>query len=688
MTDIFLSYASEDRERVRPIVNYLREAGWSVWWDRSVIPGQPWTEAIDTQLGKAKCIIVVWSKFALDSPWVRLEANKGRERKNLVPINIDGTTVPPEFGILQAIEFEDISSQESLELLTSSVRSYVNQQYRIRLITFALLSLLVVAISGVGICTFSDYCGTDFVSSENRSLAILPFNNNIDNPQLSGIADVFIDDLRDTLASVKNQPVASLNAMRALPLNMAPVDVGRRLQVRWLLTGSVSMSAGMLKFSTELIDATTGYLEKGARYQFSMTDLEASRERMARDLLNLIKVGGGKLLPRISSGPNSGEAYVLYLTGKAIIREQHDMARLDEAQRLFDLAVALQPGYMEAEAGLCAVMLWRYESSRSIDDFNAGELHCNQALNLGKRSPDVAVALGMLYLRKGNSQEARSSFATALELDPYSAEAQIGLAEVEKSFGNRTQAEKYLNNAMRSQPGFWHSYNELGILQLENGHVEEANDLFQTAIELSPADSGILTNLGAGYIMSGSLDIAVQALERALSIQEDSSTRLNLGAAYFLSGNYQKAADQYRLAVNMTPDNFRIWSNLADAQKEISAIDESLAYRRALELNSDELKVNPNDIETLVGRAAIYAGLGEFSKAKNTLNKNLPVVAEPGTSFLAAVTYARLGDDDAALTWLDASIAGGFPLFMVVADPAFLHLHSDKKFEMMTTARK
>lgn len=39
MTDIFLSYASEDRERVRPIVNYLREAGWSVWWDRSVIPG-------------------------------------------------------------------------------------------------------------------------------------------------------------------------------------------------------------------------------------------------------------------------------------------------------------------------------------------------------------------------------------------------------------------------------------------------------------------------------------------------------------------------------------------------------------------------------------------------------------------------------------------------------------------------
>ena len=40
MSDIFLSYASEDRERVRPVAEALGRQGWEVWWDRDIPPGQ------------------------------------------------------------------------------------------------------------------------------------------------------------------------------------------------------------------------------------------------------------------------------------------------------------------------------------------------------------------------------------------------------------------------------------------------------------------------------------------------------------------------------------------------------------------------------------------------------------------------------------------------------------------------
>jgi len=42
MSDIFLSYASEDRERVRPLAEALSRQGWDVWWDRDIPPGQTW----------------------------------------------------------------------------------------------------------------------------------------------------------------------------------------------------------------------------------------------------------------------------------------------------------------------------------------------------------------------------------------------------------------------------------------------------------------------------------------------------------------------------------------------------------------------------------------------------------------------------------------------------------------------
>lgn len=70
MSDIFISYASEDRERIQALVKVLEAEGWSVWWDRSVIPGEKYRQVISKALDAAKCVIVVWSRESVLSEWV------------------------------------------------------------------------------------------------------------------------------------------------------------------------------------------------------------------------------------------------------------------------------------------------------------------------------------------------------------------------------------------------------------------------------------------------------------------------------------------------------------------------------------------------------------------------------------------------------------------------------------------
>ena len=58
MADVFISYASEDRNRIRPLVTILEAEGWDVWWDRELVVGPSFDDEIESQLAQALCIVV------------------------------------------------------------------------------------------------------------------------------------------------------------------------------------------------------------------------------------------------------------------------------------------------------------------------------------------------------------------------------------------------------------------------------------------------------------------------------------------------------------------------------------------------------------------------------------------------------------------------------------------------------
>lgn len=105
MSDIFISYASEDREQVRPLARALEQKGWSVWWDRRIPVGRSYDEVIEEALDGSKSVVVVWTKTSVKSQWVKNEAREGLRRRVLFPVMLlEEVKIPLEFRDVQAAQ--------------------------------------------------------------------------------------------------------------------------------------------------------------------------------------------------------------------------------------------------------------------------------------------------------------------------------------------------------------------------------------------------------------------------------------------------------------------------------------------------------------------------------------------------------------------------------------------------------
>ncbi len=131
MTDIFISYSRNDRERVRFMAQALEADGFNVWWDPEILPGESFSKVIDTKLKDSACIIAVWSKSSIHSNWVQEEADDGMMRNTLIPVMIDEIDLPRGFKRLQTADLRNWQGdvdEPNWQMILTQVRKLVSNR--------------------------------------------------------------------------------------------------------------------------------------------------------------------------------------------------------------------------------------------------------------------------------------------------------------------------------------------------------------------------------------------------------------------------------------------------------------------------------------------------------------------------------------------------------------------------------
>jgi hypothetical protein len=102
--DIFLSYNREDQDCARLFAEALGREGFDVWWDVGLRVGEAYDEVTERALRKSKAVIVLWSKKAAASRWVRAEATLAQRNKTLFPCMIEPCERPIMFELTQTAD--------------------------------------------------------------------------------------------------------------------------------------------------------------------------------------------------------------------------------------------------------------------------------------------------------------------------------------------------------------------------------------------------------------------------------------------------------------------------------------------------------------------------------------------------------------------------------------------------------
>jgi hypothetical protein len=103
MSDIFISYKREDKTEARALAESLEQVGWTVWWDPQLRAGSRFDEVIEREISNAKLVIVIWSRRAIQSQYVKDEATYALSLNKLIPVAIDDVSPPFRFQGLHTL---------------------------------------------------------------------------------------------------------------------------------------------------------------------------------------------------------------------------------------------------------------------------------------------------------------------------------------------------------------------------------------------------------------------------------------------------------------------------------------------------------------------------------------------------------------------------------------------------------
>jgi tetratricopeptide (TPR) repeat protein len=352
---------------------------------------------------------------------------------------------------------------------------------------------------------------------------------------------------------------------------------------------------------------------------------------------------------------------------------------VDAAERLFDQALAEQPDFARAQAGLCKARVERYALDRKPAHVTAAESACSRAKALDSAAQEVHEAIGQLRLATGQGAEAEDAYRQALAVAPESPDLLIGLAEALAAGGKSAEAEASLQRAIAVQPSYPAAHTAYGHFLVAHGRALEAAGAYERVTILAPDNPNAYNNLGGAYLYLGDFDKAAEAFSKSLALEPRRASYSNIGTVHYYSGRFGEAAKMFRKATELAPADHRLWGNLADALQFGSRTDEAVrAYRRALELVEGELAINPRHAVNQAQAAYYATRLGEADRARQHIGFALTEGDRTDSvHFYVALAELGLGDRTKAIAHARRARKLGYPESFLKAAPELKEIRSN-----------
>jgi eukaryotic-like serine/threonine-protein kinase len=422
-----------------------------------------------------------------------------------------------------------------------------------------------------------------------RSLALIPFSDLSPAHDQEYVCEGIADELVTTLGRIPDLDLAARSATRAFKdARPDPQDVGRQLNVASVLEGSVRRSGGRLRVTVQLSDAVSGRQLWSERFDGDMGDVFALQDLIAGGV-------AGKLQPDVivdeaadgRRGTTNVQAYTLWLQGRHLWNRRVEAA-LAESAELFGRAIALDPGYAQAHAGLADafVMLGVYGALAPREAMERARAASERALHLDARLPEPHAALGTVKaVYDWDWTAAEREFRAALDLD-------YGHPRVHQWYaihhlvpqGRLVEAAREMQAALAVEPGSPVLSMTAALVPFFSGRYEQALEGLRRTIAIDP--SFAMAHFFAAFVHTalGDHDAAIQSIETAAGLGRS----INGNLAYVLAqaGHRDRALaalaemEQAATRTYVSPVGFALaYLGLQDVPRALAALAEAEAVR-------------------------------------------------------------------------------------------------------------
>jgi TolB-like protein/Flp pilus assembly protein TadD len=382
--------------------------------------------------------------------------------------------------------------------------------------------------------TANPYAVTE--ASPEKSIAVLYFENLSGDKEDEYFRDGMTEDVITELAKIKGLHVFPRSAV--LPFRDMPSPIaqaGQQLRAAFVLEGSIRRAGSRLRITARLAETSSGHYLWSERYDRSLEDVFAIQDEIAQNIARALRVMlSDEEKHEIEKVPTRNiQAYDCYLRGRQYFYQLRRQS-LEFAHQMFSRAIAIDPGYAQAYAGVadCCSFLYMWFEVKE-ENLLAALSASAQAVALDPQSAEAHASLGLAEYLSKNYESAREAFEIALELDPELFEAYYFYARSCFAQGQYEKAEALFRRASEASPQDYQAPSLRGLCLRALGRADEALEVLREAfrkaeqhLQLHPDEVRAICLGSCALYDIGDHEHAREWAERALRMHPEEGTVL------------------------------------------------------------------------------------------------------------------------------------------------------------------